>query len=113
MLGCESRIFPEKLTSNMVDVILQRNLMIYSNAVTRFINIMTERQAKRFKLTRCDGFGHVVSDIFLERFFLCLVGSVIAPSLSDRDDSFIDFRPRLMFLSSFSDPSDSRFDFRR
>lgn len=73
-----------------------------------------QRDGRGAKLSQCIGFGHVVvSEIFRERLFLCLAGSVIAPSLSDRDGSLTDFRPRPTFLSSFSEPSDSRFDFRR
>lgn len=56
------------------------------------------------------GFGHVVSDTFLERpVFLFLTVSVALSSETDESRSV--FRPRPTFLSSFSEPTDSRFDF--
>lgn len=94
---------------------ITENLTIYNEAVMWFIDTWQRLEwwvKRNFKLPRCTGFGHVVSDIFLERLFLCLADSVIAPSLSGTD-SLTDFRPRPTFLSSFSEPSDSRFDFRR
>lgn len=74
----------------------------------------SQEQNKRLPPQRT-GLGHavVVSEFFLERLdFLGLTDSVV-PSLSDKDESLCDFLPRLTFLSSFSEPNDSRLDFRR
>lgn len=75
-----------------------------------------ERRIRNFRsLPQRIGLGHVVmvSDTFRERLIFLSLPDSFAPSLSDCDESLSDFLARPMFLSSFSVPNDSRFDFRR